>query len=113
MECAESCKDIECKGENERCRGNPNKGGKGTCVCDSGFKQDTNGTCVDIDECEELQVPPCSQVNLFIGICCELNVLQFKGKSRKKKQLQFWSEPSEILKSRSSNTPETVAFDKP
>ena len=25
MECAESCKDIECKGENERCRGNPNK----------------------------------------------------------------------------------------
>ena len=84
MECAESCKDIECKGENERCRGNPNKGGKGTCVCDSGFKQDTNGTCVDIDECEELQVPPCSQVNLFIGICCGLNVLQFKGKSRKK-----------------------------
>ena len=38
MECAESCKDIECKGENERCRGNPNKGGEGTCVCDSGFK---------------------------------------------------------------------------
>ena len=65
MECAESCKDIECKGENERCRGNPNKGGEGTCVCDSGFKLDTNGTCVDIDECEELQVPPCSQVNLF------------------------------------------------
>jgi hypothetical protein len=61
MECAESCKDIECKGENERCRGNPNKGGEGTCVCDSGFKLDTNGTCVDIDECEELQVPPCSQ----------------------------------------------------
>ena len=26
------------------------------------------------------------------------------------KWLQFWSEPSEILNSRSSNTPETVAF---
>jgi hypothetical protein len=25
-------------------------------------------------------------------------------------QLQFWSEPSEILNVRSSNTPETVAF---
>ena len=84
MECAESCKDIECKGENERCRGNPNKGGDGICVCDSGFKQDTNGTCVDIDECEELQVPPCSQVNLFIAICSGLNVLQFKGNFRKK-----------------------------
>ena len=28
-------------------------------------------------------------------------------------QLQFWSEPSEILKMRSSNTPETVAFTIP
>ena len=28
-------------------------------------------------------------------------------------QLQFWSEPSEILNSRSSNTPETVAFTIP
>ena len=28
-------------------------------------------------------------------------------------QLQFWSEPSEILNLRSSNTPETVAFNIP
>ena len=28
-------------------------------------------------------------------------------------QLQFWSEPSEISKLRSSNTPETVAFTIP
>ena len=28
-------------------------------------------------------------------------------------QLQFWSEPSEILNLRSSNTPETVAFTIP
>ena len=28
-------------------------------------------------------------------------------------QLQFWFEPSEILKLRSSNTPETVAFNMP
>ena len=28
-------------------------------------------------------------------------------------QLQFWSEPSEILNVRSSNTPETVAFTIP
>ena len=28
-------------------------------------------------------------------------------------QLQFWSEPSEILNLRSSNTPKTVAFNIP
>jgi hypothetical protein len=28
-------------------------------------------------------------------------------------ELQFWSEPSEILNVRSSNTPETVAFTIP
>ena len=60
IKCTESCNDIECEGENERCHGKP-VDGEGTCVCDNGFKRDINGSCVDIDECQELKVPPCSQ----------------------------------------------------
>merc|ERR1712168_1471281 len=59
IECVTSCAKIDCKGENERCRGNPK--GEGTCVCDQGFRLDSNGTCSDVDECNSLQVPPCSQ----------------------------------------------------
>ena len=38
---------------------------------------------------------------------------ELRQPTRQSGQLQFWSEPSEILNFRSSNTPETVAFNIP
>ena len=40
-------------------------------------------------------------------------ILNLKFQKADSGQFQFWSEPSEISKLRSSNTPETVAFTIP
>jgi integrin beta 2 len=71
IKCVESCAKIECPGEHERCSGNPI--GEAVCDCDKGFQRATNGTCVDINECESLQIPPCSQkcVNEHGGFYCD------------------------------------------
>jgi len=70
VDCVNSCAKVDCKGDNEKCYGKPN--GDGMCDCDDGFRRD-NGTCVDVDECESLQIPPCSQrcVNKIGGFYCE------------------------------------------
>ena len=57
--CFESCKNVDCKGPNQSCRGRPD--GQGVCVCGNGYRMLNDSTCVDINECQ-FGVPPCSQV---------------------------------------------------
>ena len=57
--CIDACTMVDCKGPHEQCHGHPDQPGE--CVCLDGFQR-VNGSCVDVDECTSLQIPPCSQV---------------------------------------------------
>jgi len=72
--CANSCAKIECKGDHEKCRGKPV--GDAICDCANGFRRESNGTCVDVNECESLQTPPCSQrcINEIGGFYCDCDL---------------------------------------
>ena len=53
------------------------------------------------------------QIEVVLALPCWLSQLAETANRAEPGQLQFWSEPSEILNLRSSNTPETVAFTPP
>ena len=56
--CTHSCSNVQCL-EHQFCQKSPD--GVGLCHCDDGYTM-INGTCSDINECEDLSHPPCSQV---------------------------------------------------
>ena len=58
--CAKSCENVSCKGQQQSCKGRPD--GQGICVCNEGYQMTNESTCIDVNECE-FPIPPCSQVS--------------------------------------------------
>ena len=50
---------------------------------------------------------------MYIRVCQKFGIKVYSRLQADSGQLQFWSEPSEILKIRSSNTPQSVNFNIP
>ena len=66
-ECADELFNAKCAQANEHC---VNQLGGANCACDPGWEYHANGTCVDVDECQQ---NPC----FHGGACTDLGTLAY------------------------------------